>query len=176
MLIDPLTRPPSAENKVKISARDNGRLLNPVSCQSSKEIRLPRLCSTSVVVRPADAAQRAGRVALSSFLVRHFSPFSLSLSLPVSSQFRLPCVRATRRRRQPRKFRSHSVTKTAIRRRLHRPWPMLPWPPMRPARPKKFIATRSTTRFNFSRPFHRPIFVCRRRNHHMQLWESTTST
>ena len=84
MLIDPLTRPPSAENKVKISARDNGRLLNPVSCQSSKEIRLPRLCSTSVVVRPADAAQRAGRVALSSFLVRHFSPFSLSLSLSAS--------------------------------------------------------------------------------------------
>jgi len=30
-------------NKVKISARDNDRLLNPVSC------RLPRLCSTLVV-------------------------------------------------------------------------------------------------------------------------------
>ena len=171
-----------SRNKVKISARDNGRLLNPVSCQSSKEIRLPRLCSTSVVVRPADAAQgREERSRPFSASRPPFSGFSLASVITASVYHSAPAsfgfvVRATRRGRQLRKFRSHSVTKTAIRRRLHRPWPMLLWPPMRPARPKKFIATRSTTRFNFSRPFHRPIFVCRRRNHHMQLWESTTST
>jgi hypothetical protein len=64
---------------VKISARDNGRLLNPVSCQSSKEIRLPRLCSTSVVVRPADAAQRQEERSRRFFVSRPpFSGFSLA--------------------------------------------------------------------------------------------------